>query len=100
MSHGHDARKNAPNEVTEMWKEIHQEEQQKGEARKASNLVILRASTLPFQYRNGGDIVLIRNKAYPAIDFWPTRNKWRVGDRNMLGDAQALIDFLKRRAMR
>ena len=100
MSHGYDTRRHSDNETTQMWNEIHQEEAQKGQERKEKNLLILRASTLPFEYRNDGDVVMVRDKGYPAIDFWPTKNKWRIGTRYMLGSADDLIDFLKRRAMK
>jgi hypothetical protein len=100
VSHGYDRRRNGLNETTEMYREIRQDEQKKHADRKEANLSVLRASTLPFKFQNAGDVVLVRHRGYPAIDFWPTVNKWRVGDRYMMGDAQALIDFLKRRALK
>lgn len=90
----------AVNETTQMWSEIHQEQAEKRRARKEVNLSILRATTISFEYRNGGDVVLLRDKAYPSIDFWPSTNKWRVGSKYGMGDALALVKMLKRRAMR
>lgn len=89
----------AVNEATEMWAEIRREEQEKAQKRKAANLAVLRASVIPFQIRNDGDVVLVRDKGYPGLDFWPSKNKWSVGGRTMMGDAGALIEFLKRRAL-
>ncbi len=89
----------AGNEITEMWREIHAEEQAKREARKVANLAVLRATTIPFEYRNFGDVVLLRNKSYPGLDFYPGTNKWKVGARFMLGDAHELVLWLKRRAL-
>lgn len=87
-------------DVGDLYRDLHTEERERAEKRKAENLANLRASVLPFEYRNGGDVVLIRDKAYPAIDFYPSRNKWRVGTRYVLGSAQQLLDWLKLRAVR
>ena len=90
---------NAINETTELWRSIHQEEQAKRAARKEANLAILRGTTIPFEYRNFGDVVLLRNKAYPAVDFYAGTNHWKVGGKNMMGDAHQLVLWLKRRAL-
>lgn len=87
-------------DMGDLYRDLHAEERQRAEKRKAENLAILRASVIPFEYRNGGDVVLIRNRAYPSIDFYPTKNKWRVGTRYVLGSAQALLDWLRLRAMK
>lgn len=87
-------------DVGDMWKSLHEEERVRAAERKVKNLETLRASRVPFVYQNGGDIVLIRSKGYPAVDFWPTKNRWRVGTRNMIGSAQNLLDWLKLRAMK
>ncbi len=91
---------NTINETTEMWRDIHQEQAEKRRLRKDVNLSILRATTIPFEYRNGGDVVMLRNRAYPSLDFWPSTNKWLIGSKYGLGDATALVDMLKRRAMK
>jgi hypothetical protein len=100
MSHGYDTRRTQPNEESEFWREVNQAQAEARAKRKTANLAILRASTLPFIYRNNSDVVLVRDKGYPALDFWPNTNHWKVGNRNMAGDAQALIEFLKRKAMK
>lgn len=87
-------------DVGDLYRDLHAEERKRAEKRKAENLAILRASVLPFEYRNGGDVVLIRDKAYPAVDFYPSTNKWRVGTRYVLGSAQQLLDWLKLRGMK
>lgn len=87
-------------DVGDLYRDLHTEERQRAEKRKVENLAVLRASVLPFEYRNGGDVVLIRSVGYPAVDFYPTKNKWRVGTRYVLGSAQQLLDWLKLRAMR
>jgi ribosomal protein L15E len=89
-----------PNETTELWKEVHQSQAEARAKRKFANLEILRASVLPFTYRNDNDVVLVRDAHYPAITFWPSANHWKVGNRDMMGSASDLIDYLRRKAMR
>lgn len=91
---------NTTNETTELWREVRQGQAEARARRKATNLLILRASTLPFIYKNDNDHVMVRDRNYPALDFWPSTNHWKIGNRDMMGDAQALIDFLRLRAMR
>lgn len=88
------------NETTQMWAEVHAEQAEKRRLRKEVNLSILRATTIPFEYRNGGDVVMLRHKAYPAIDFWPSTNKWLIGAKPGMGDANALVELLRRRALK
>jgi len=66
--------------------------------RAKANLAILRASTIPFIVESSG-LVKVRDKGYPAIDFDPGQQVWLVGNRKMMGNATALIDWLKRRAL-
>lgn len=90
----------APNEDTAMWAAFRTDKQQAARARKEANLAILRASTIPFQFRNGGDVVLLRGFGYPSLDFYPTKNKWYAGSgRETHGDASALVEWLKRRSL-
>lgn len=89
----------ATSDTALLYQALHQEQQEKGQARKEVNLKVLRGTTLPFEFRNGGDVVLLRNKHYPAVDFYPTKNKWTVGTRTMLGDAHEFVLWLKRRAL-
>jgi hypothetical protein len=89
-----------PNEATELWREVHQTQAEALAKRKAANLEILRASTIPFVYRNNNDCVQVRSAGYPVLDFWPSTNQWKLGNRDMMGDANALLDYLKRRAMK
>ena len=100
MSHGYDTRRNAPNEDSEMWREYHKDQSEARTRRKEANLAILRASVIPFVYRNNNDVVMVRLPGYPKVDFWTTANHWKTGNRDMKGDANALIDWLKRRVMR
>lgn len=88
------------NEVTEMWREIHAEEQTKRHERKEKNLAILRETTLPFEYRNQGDVVLVRVAGYPKVDFYPSTNKWKFGERYILGNAYTFVLWLKKRSMK
>ena len=88
------------NETTDLWKEVNQAQAEARAKRKAVNLAILRASVLPFTYRNNNDVVMVRSPGYPAVDFWPSTNHWKVGNRDMMGDASALIDYLRRKAMK
>lgn len=85
-------------EIGDMWAEVRAEERVIHETRKVANLAALRVAVFdaPFHFKNGGDVVLVRDSRYPAVDFWPSTGKWRVGNRTMLGDAAALLDFLKR----
>ncbi|ADX42575.1 hypothetical protein [Tetrasphaera phage TJE1] len=82
-----------------MYEELRREQQEKGQVRKEANLRVLRGTTIPFEFRNGGDVVILRNKHYPAVDFYPTKNKWTVGTRTVLGDAHEFVLWLKRRAL-
>lgn len=90
----------AVNETTAMWSDFRAEQAEKRRIRKEANLSILRSTTIPFEYRNGGDVVMLRNKAYPVIDFWPSTNKWLIGAKYGMGDAAALVEMLKRRALK
>ena len=90
----------AVNETTQMWKDYHAEQAEKRSIRKEANLAILRATTIPFEYRNGGDVVLLRSTSYPAIDFYPSTDRWKIGSKPGTGDASALVELLRRRAMR
>lgn len=84
----------APNEDTAMWAAFRTDKQQAARARKEANIAILRASTIPFQFRNGGDVVLVREKGYPSVDFWPSVDKWTMNGKTTHGDASALIKAL------
>lgn len=82
-----------------MYEDLRREQQEKGQVRKEANLKVLRSTTIPFEFRNSGDVVILRNKHYPAVDFYPTKNKWTVGTRTVLGDAHEFVLWLKRRAL-
>lgn len=86
------------NEATEMWKEVREHEKKVHEERKGKNLAILRASPtrIDILVKNGGDVLLIRDRHYPSVDFYPSTNKWKVGNRMMMGNAEALLDWLGR----
>ena len=87
-------------DVAQAYIEMSHQQEQTRIIRASANLAILRASTIPFIVEYGDGLIRIRDKSYPAIDFKLGQNEWLVGNRKMLGDAQALIDFLKRRAMK
>lgn len=84
------------NEVTEMWREVHLDQQKARAMRKTWNLGVLANSDVKMEFRNDSDVVLIRDRRYPAVDFWPSTNKWKLGTRLMMGDAEALLRFLER----
>lgn len=86
-----------PNEANQLWREVHQGQAASRARRKKSNLAILRASSLPFIYRNDNDTVLMRDPRYPQIDFYCPMSKWIYNGRYVLGDAQALVEWLERK---
>jgi hypothetical protein len=85
-------------DVAQAYIEMSHQQEQARIIRARANLAILRASTIPFIVNDVGQVKL-RDRGYPAIDFAPSQNEWLVGNRKMLGDATALIEFLKRRAI-
>ena len=90
-------RRNETNEATEMWKEVHLDQQKARAMRKTYNLGVLALSDILMESRNDGDVMLIRDRRYPALDFYPSTNKWRVGAGYLMGDANALLAYLERR---
>ena len=85
-------------DVKQAYREMVRQQESIHVARARVNLAVLRASTIPFIVDDVGQVKL-RDRGYPAIDFSPGQNKWLVGGRTMLGDAGALIEFLKRKAL-
>jgi len=59
-----------------------------------SNMVILENSGLSYQVKNSGTILLFRIPGKPAVDLYPTVNRWKlVGSKPqmMYGDASAFL---------
>jgi len=79
--------------VKELYREIKKEEEQKHVDRAKKNLSVLRSSTIPFKFESSG-VVSVRDKAYPVVEFDPGTNRWFARGRWIMGDAQALIDWL------
>ena len=86
------------NETNQIWREVHEDQAKARAARKVKNLEVLAASTIPYETRNDGDVVLIRARGYPIVDFWPSTNKWATSGRYMMGNAESLIAWLKKKA--
>lgn len=82
-------------DVKQLYREMIREQEQKHVERARKNLAVLRASTLPFKFESN-DTVTVRDKAYPVVEFSPSQNRWFAKGRWVLGDAQALIDWLWR----
>jgi hypothetical protein len=66
-----------------------------------SNLKILCASKIPFDYRKGNRVVLVRWRGVSA-DFYPTTNKWKINDERQTvrnGDASDFLTWLVQYAL-
>lgn len=85
-------------DVKQAYREMVKQQEQVHVTRARANLAILRASTIPFIVDDAGQVKL-RHAGYPAVDFAPALNRWTVGDRTMLGDANVLVEYLNRRAL-
>jgi len=85
------------NDVNTLWDSVNQTQAAARTRRKEKNLAILRASSLPFLYRNANDSVLIRDQRYPEADFSTLTSKWRYNGRHILGDATEFLAWLERK---
>lgn len=65
---------------------------------KYRNIAILKKACIPFTHRNGGDVILIRNKNKSTVSFYPTTNRWHYtenGVRKLVnGGARKLVKWL------
>lgn len=67
----------AENEVTEMWREYHDDRQKKRERNRDSSTSFLKEQGVPFDSKNSGAHVMIRIAGL-NIDFWPGTGLWRT----------------------
>jgi hypothetical protein len=51
---------------------------QQRQAVKESNTKMLDAHNLPYEAKNNGTILLLRNINKPKIDYYPGVNKWKI----------------------
>lgn len=80
--------------MKQAYRTMKREQEEAYVARARKNEAILKASLIPFIF---GDLVKVRDKRYPSIDYHPGEQKWFVGKVTMVGDAHALISFLEKR---
>ena len=84
-------------ESTDLWSQVNQTQAQSRTRRKEANLAILKASRLPFIFRNANDVAQVRDERFPCVEYHLPTSKWKYHGRHILGDAQAFIDWMNRR---
>lgn len=63
---------------------------------KAENTQVLTESGIPFESRNNGETLLIREPGKPKFDFFPSTGRWRTENKTFGGHAAKFIKMYQK----
>ena len=86
-------------DVKQAYREVIEHQESVHIARAKANIATLRASTSPLIVEPSG-AVRIHGMGYPTILFDPGQGRWISGNKTIMGNAEALIEWLKRKALK
>lgn len=81
--------------VRELYREIVKEQEAKHVQRARMNTLALLGTGIPF-IKGAGGVLSLRDPQYPKIDYNPGQQKWAYRGGFMMGNAEALLDWLGR----
>ena len=104
-------------ELPEYWKDVNAHDSQRRYDNEERNLKMLEESGVEFKLIKANSTVLLREKGKPKVDFYITKNKWKVNTKNkwnvntktkngktwrqnMHGDATSFINWYRKQTVK
>lgn len=83
-------------EDTPDYEQMKRERRERKERNRQKNMEALSNAGFPFTPKNDGTVLLFRIDGKPAVDFYPTTNRWRIvgtNSKTMYGPAKRFIGW-------